>query len=60
MDKKAEILSMVEEVYVGCIIDYLHVLVKDAHRVALSVQNSEDFLAENCLNGLSAERVPED
>ena len=38
MDKKAEILSMVEEVYVNCILDYLYVIVRDAHKVALDTQ----------------------
>ena len=41
MDKKAEILNMVEEVYVGCVIDYLYVIVKDAWKVAKDVQQGE-------------------
>lgn len=41
MDKKSEIIDMVEEIYVQCIIDYLHVLVKEAHSVATSVQGLE-------------------
>ena len=43
MDKKAEIVNMVEDVYVNCILDYLYVLVKDAHQVASSVQSLKDF-----------------
>lgn len=53
MDKKSEIINMVEEVYVNCIIDYLYVIVKDAHQVAKSVQDSEQLLAfekEVCKN----------
>ena len=45
MDKKSEIIDMVEEIYVNCILDYLHVLVRDAHRVAKSVQDSSLSLA---------------
>ena len=45
MDKKSEIIDMVEEIYVNCILDYLYVIVRDAHKVALSVQDSEQSLA---------------
>ena len=55
MDKKSEILSMVEEVYVNCILDYLYVIVRDAHRVAKSVQDSSLSLAFED----SEENIPE-
>lgn len=38
MDKKSEIVNMVEEIYVNCILDYLYVIVRDAHKVALETQ----------------------
>jgi hypothetical protein len=46
MDKKSEIIDMVEEVYVQCIIDYLYTIVKEAHSVATNVQDSEHLTFE--------------
>ena len=60
MDKKSEILSMVEEVYVNCILDYLYVIVRDAHQVALTAQTTGDSLADTGLNEKVVEQVPED
>ena len=60
MDKKLEIIDMVEEIYVNCILDYLYVLVRDAHQVALTAQTTGDSLADTGLNEKVAERVPED
>ena len=54
MDKKTEILSMVEEIYIQCIIDYLHVIVKDAHQVATNVQDGEHLHVE----APKAEQIP--
>ena len=55
MDKKSEIVNMVEEVYVQSILDYLYVIVKDAHQVASSVQSLKDFPVADAEGGLLSE-----
>lgn len=47
MDKKTEILNMVEEVYVQCVIDYLYVIVKDAWKVSTDVQKGESCFQQD-------------